>query len=46
MTGYAEIPPVADAVFVHKPFTVFVLMDAVRRTLEGATRTDYAISPA
>ena len=46
MTGHAEIPPVADAVFVHKPFTVFVLMDAVRRTLEGATRTDYAISPA
>jgi signal transduction histidine kinase/CheY-like chemotaxis protein len=46
MTGYAEIPPGADAVFVHKPFTVFVLMDAVRRTLEGATRPDYAASSA
>jgi signal transduction histidine kinase/CheY-like chemotaxis protein len=46
MTGYAEMPPVADAIIVHKPFTVFVLMDSVRRTLEGATRTDYAVSPA
>jgi signal transduction histidine kinase/CheY-like chemotaxis protein len=46
MTGYAEVRPVSDAVFVHKPFTVLVLMDTVRRALEGATRTDYAVSPA
>ena len=42
MTGYAEMPDIADALFVHKPFTVFVLMDAVRRSLEGATRMEYA----
>ena len=42
MTGYAEMPDVADALFVHKPFTVFVLMDTVRRALEGATRMEYA----
>jgi len=42
MTGYAEIPGVADALFVHKPFTVFVLMEAVRRALEGASRMEYA----
>ena len=42
MTGYAEMPDVSDALFVHKPFTVFVLMDAVRRTLEGATRMEDA----
>jgi two-component system, cell cycle sensor histidine kinase and response regulator CckA len=42
MTGYAEMPDTADALFVHKPFTVFVLMDAVRRALEGAARMEYA----
>jgi signal transduction histidine kinase len=46
MTGYAEVPPVSEAVVVHKPFTTFVLMEAVRRALEGAPRTDYAIAPA
>ena len=46
MTGYAETPDVSDALFVHKPFTVFVLMDAARRALEGATRIAYAASPA
>jgi two-component system cell cycle sensor histidine kinase/response regulator CckA len=44
MTGYAEMPGLSDALFVHKPFTVFVLMDAVRRTLEGALRAEYAAS--
>ena len=42
MTGYAEMPGVSDALFVHKPFTVFVLMDAVRRALEGVCRMEYA----
>jgi signal transduction histidine kinase len=46
MTGYAEIPDVSDTLFVHKPFTVFVLMEAVRRALEGATRIEHAASPA
>src|SRR5689334_11835601 len=46
MTAYAEVPPVSDAVVVHKPFTTFVLMEAVRRALEGAPRTDCAIAPA
>ena len=42
MTGYAEMPDIADSLFVHKPFTVFVLMEAVRRALEDATRMEYA----
>jgi signal transduction histidine kinase len=46
MTGWAEMPPVGEAIIVHKPFSVFALMDAVRRTLEAATRTDYATSAA
>ena len=46
MTGYAAVPPVSDAVFVHKPFTLLGLTDKVRRALEGAARTDYAVSPA
>ena len=46
MTGYAEVPLVSEAVIVHKPFSVLVLMDAVRRALEGATRTEYAIAPS
>jgi len=46
MTGWAEMPSVGDAVIVHKPFSIFALMDAVRRTLEAAARTDYATSAA
>ena len=46
MTGYAEMPAAADGIIVQKPFSVFVLMDAVRRALEGAPRADYATSIA
>jgi signal transduction histidine kinase len=46
MTGYAEMPPVSDAVIVHKPFTTFALLDAVRRARESAPRRDLAIAPA
>src|SRR5262249_44974380 len=45
MTGYAEMPDIADALFVHKPFTVFVLMEAVRCALEDATRSEHALAP-
>ena len=45
MTGYAEMPPVPDGALVQKPFTVFALMDAVRRTLERSERTGYVVSP-
>jgi len=30
---------------VQKPFTVFTLMDAVRRTLERSERTEHLVSP-
>ena len=46
MTGYAEMPAAADGIIVQKPFSVFVLMDAVRRALEAAPRADYATSIA
>src|SRR5205809_7545407 len=45
MTGYAEMPPVPDGALVQKPFTVFTLMDAVRRTLERPERTEHLVSP-
>jgi len=46
MTGYAEMPPVADGAIVQKPFTMFALMEAVRRTLERSERNGYVVSPA
>src|SRR5438445_132201 len=46
MTGYAEMPPVSDAAIVQKPFTMFALMEAVRRTLERSERNGYVVSPA
>jgi CheY-like chemotaxis protein len=46
MTGYAEMPPVPDAAIVQKPFTVFALMEAVRRTLERSERNGHVVSPA
>ena len=46
MTGYAEMPAAADGIIVQKPFSVFVLMDAVRGALEAAPRADYATSIA
>jgi len=46
MTGYAEMPAAAEGIIVQKPFSVFVLMDAVRRALEAAPRADYATSIA
>ena len=46
MTGYAEVPLVSDAVIVHKPFSMVVLLDAVRRALDGATRVEYATATA
>jgi len=45
MTGYAEMPPVPDGALVQKPFSVFTLMDAVRRTLERSERTEHLVSP-
>jgi FixJ family two-component response regulator len=46
MTGYAEMPAATEGITVQKPFSVLVLMDAVRRALEAAPRTDYATSIA
>ena len=46
MTGYAEMPPGSDAAIVQKPFTMFALMEAVRRTLERSERNAYVVSPA
>jgi len=46
MTGYAEMPPVSDGAIVQKPFTMFALMEAVRRTLERSERNGYVVSPA
>jgi len=46
MTGYAEMPPVSDAAIVQKPFTMFALMEAVRRTLERSERNGFVVSPA
>ena len=46
MTGYAEMPPVPDAAIVQKPFTVFALMEAVRRTLERSERNGHVVSTA
>jgi DNA-binding NarL/FixJ family response regulator len=45
-TGFAEVPPVPAAIVVHKPFSVAVLMGAVRSTLEAASHVDDATSPA
>ena len=46
MTGYAEMPPVPDAAIVQKPFSVFALMEAVRRTLERSERNGCVVATA
>src|SRR5207237_9998118 len=46
MTGYAEMPPVSDAAIVQKPFTMFALMEAVRRTLDRSERNGCVVATA